>query len=223
MSGGEVIVGCEASGRVREALRRRGINAWSCDRKPAEDGSRFHIQGDVRDAIKLGWLGAIFHPDCTYLTNSGVRWLWSTEPSTEKVLKGPERWRAMIEAALFYCELRDCGIERVIMENPLMHGYAKAIIKLGFRQVTQPHHFGDPFFKATGFELVNVPPLIRTHHMDVPKKSEEPVRHTEWSAVHMESPGPERYANRSRTYPGVAEALAEAMCAALAQEQRLAA
>lgn len=215
-----VLVGCECSGRVREALRALGIDAWSCDLKEAEDGSRFHIHGDVRDAIaRGGWDGAIFHPDCTYLSNSGVQWLRSTKPSTASVLKGADRWAAMVEAAMFYRELRDCGIPCIEMENPLMHGYAKQIIQLGQRQVIQPHHFGDPYFKATGVELVNVPPLVRTHWMDVPNKTAEPERHAAWSAVHRESPGVNRRANRSRTYPGVAAAMADAMARALLGQQ----
>ena len=100
-----------------------------------------------------------------------------------------------------------------------MHGYAKQIIQLGHRQVVQPHHFGDPFFKATGVELVNVPPLVRTHWMDAPSKDAEPERHAAWSAVHRESPGVNRRANRSRTYPGVAGAMADAMARALLCQQ----
>lgn len=218
-----VLVGCECSGRVREALRSRGVDAWSCDLKGAEDGSDFHYRQDVREVIGMGWDGAVFHPDCTYLTNSGVRWLWSDEPSTPEILKGKNRWLAMIDAAMFYRELRDCGIERVIMENPLMHGYAKRIIQIGERQVVQPWWFGEPYLKATGFELVNVAPLIATNRLTPPRRSDDPAKHAAWSAVHRESPGPERRANRSRTYHGVADAIADAMVRSLATELRIAA
>lgn len=218
-----VIVGCECSGRVREALRRRGVDAWSCDTQPAEDGSEHHIQGDVRDYLGQGWDGAIFHPECTFLSNSGVQWLFSTEPSTPEVLKGPERWVAMIEAAEFYCALRESLIPRKIIENPVMHGYARRIIRPGPRQVVQPHWFGDPYFKATGFELIGVPPLIASNKLTPPRKDNDPEMHKDWSAVHREPPGPERKKNRSRTYPGVADALADAMVRALNHQQALAA
>ncbi len=216
-----VAVNCECSGRVREALRRRGVDAWSIDLKPAEDGSPFHIQGNALDHLHDGWDGSVNHPDCTYLTNSGVRWLWDTSPSRDGILRGKDRWIAMIDAAKFYMALRDCGIPRVIMENPLMHGYAKRIIGIGHRQVTQPWWFGDPNFKATGFELIGVPDLIPSNRLVPPKRSANPELHAAWSEVHRASPGADRAANRSRTYPGTAEAIADAMVRSL--EMRIAA
>jgi hypothetical protein len=211
--GRRVLVGCECSGRVREALRARGIDAWSCDTQPAEDDSLHHIQGDVLTVLHAGWDGAIFHPECTFLSNSGVQWLFSTEPSMPDVPKGFARWVKMIEAVEFYRALRNAPIPRRVLENPVMHPYAKRLIQPGPRQIVQPWHFGDPFFKATGFELIGVPPLRATHRLTPPASGTD--EHKAWSACHREPPGPNRKRNRSRTYPGIAAALADAMVRAL--------
>jgi hypothetical protein len=218
-----VLVGLECSGKVREALRRRGIKAWSCDTQAAEDGSEFHIHDDIHNHLAQApdghpWDGAIFHPVCTYLSLSGVQWLTSLEPSTAKVLKGRDRWFALFDSVDFYKRLRDCGIPRVILENPRMHGYAQRLLGYPKRQEVQPHFFGEPFLKATGFELINVPELIRTHWMDAPVSTKEPERYKQWAACHQARPTKDpadRARERSRTYDGIAEALADAMCRAL--------
>lgn len=223
MRPGRVIVGCECSGRVREALRRRGVDAVSCDTQPAEDGSKHHIRGDVFDAIDSGeWVGAIFHPVCTYLSLSGVQWLTSREPSTPTVLKGRDRWFAMFDAVDFYKRLRDCGIPRIILENPRMHGYAQRLLGYPKRQEVQPHFFGETYLKATGFELINVPELVRTHWMDAPVSTKEPERYRQWAQCHQARPTKDpadRARERSRTYLGIADALADAMVRALGYEQ----
>jgi hypothetical protein len=200
------LVGCEFSGVVRRALRRRGHDAYSCDFLPAEDGSPYHYQCDVRDVLGLGWDGAIFHPTCTRLTNSGVRWLHVPPPG--RTLE--EMWKELRGAAAFYRELREAVIRfgRGAIENPVMHKYARELI--GFpvaRQVVQPWWFGDPAFKATGFELIDLPPLVATNRLTPPKRGTP--EHKAWSKVHRASPGPDRWKDRSRTEPGVADAMAE--------------
>jgi len=197
------LVGCECSGAVRRALRSRGWDAWSCDLKPAEDGDPHHIHGDVLAVLRDGWDLGIFHPVCTRLANSGVRWLNAPPPGRTVM----DMWRELEEGAKFYCALRDAPIPYRAIENPVMHSHARHIINPGPRQVVQPWWFGDPFFKATGFELVNLPPLVPTNRLTPPKAGT--AEHVAWSAVHREPPGPERKANRSRTFPGVADALAE--------------
>lgn len=197
------LVGCECSGAVRRALRARGWDAWSCDLKPAEDGSPHHIQGDVLAVLNDGWDLGIFHPVCTRLANSGVRWLNAPPPGKTVI----EMWRALVEGAEFYCALRDAPIPFRAIENPVMHSHARRIINPGARQVVQPWWFGDPFFKATGFELVNLPELVPTNRLTPPKAGT--AEHVAWSAVHREPPGPQRQANRSRTFPGIADAIAE--------------
>jgi hypothetical protein len=222
--GPRVLVGMECSGKVRQALRRRGVDAWSCDTQAAEDQSPFHRQEDIRAGIlSEGWDGAIFHPVCTYLALSGVQWLFSQEPSTDKVLKGRDRWFAMFDAVDMYLMLRNCGIKRIVLENPRMHGYAQRLLGYPRRQEVQPHHFGEPFLKATGFELIGVPDLVRTHWMNPPVSTKEPERYKQWAQCHQARPTKDpadRARERSRTYDGIAEALADAMARALGTEQQ---
>jgi hypothetical protein len=197
------LVGCECSGAIRRALRARGWDAWSCDLKPAEDGDQHHIQGDVLKHLRDGWTLAIIHPVCKYLTNSANRWLYEDRAD----MTATRRWELLKEGAAFYIACRDAPIEYVATENPVMSRHAKAIIQPRNRQVIQPHWFGDPYFKATGFELRNLPPLKRTHHMALPKAGTP--EHKAWSKVHRMPPGPNRETERSRTFPGVADAIAE--------------
>lgn len=197
------LVGCECSGRIRAALRARGWDAWSCDIKPAEDGSPFHIRGDVLKHLRDGWDFAVFHPVCTYLTNSANRWLYEDRPAQSAA----QRWEAMQEAAASYCAMRAAPIAHVAVENPVMGEHAKRLVNPGARQVVQPWWFGEPFFKATGFELKNLPRLTPTNKLTPPKAGTP--EHKAWSRVHREPPGPNRQANRSRTFPGVADAIAD--------------
>jgi hypothetical protein len=183
----KAIVGCECSARVRDALRRRGVDAWSCDLKPCEGDPRWHIQGDVLDHLD-GWDLGIFHPDCTHLCNSGVRWLHER----------PARWDQMEQACLFFRRLWDYGPPMLCIENPVMHGHAKKLIGVQQTQTVQPWWFGDPERKATCLWLKNLPPLFKTN----------PVLPL-GNSVHREPPGPNRKANRSRTFHGLAEAMAD--------------
>lgn len=203
-----VLVGCEFSGVVREAFRRRGHDAWSCDLLEAEDGSRHHYQRNLLDVIwghpdGEQWDLAIFHPPCTRLANSGARWLKVPPPG--RTLES--MWRELQDGAAFYVELRNAPIPRIAIENPIMHKHARALIQPGPRQVVQPWMFGEPFFKATGFELIGLPPLVPTNCLTPPKPGTP--EHKAWSAVHRASPGPARWKNRSRTFSGIAEALAD--------------
>ena len=185
-----VLVACEFSGVVREVFRRRGFDAWSCDLLPAEDGSKYHIQDDVRNHLNDGWHLMIAHPPCTYLANSGVRWLHER----------PERWKKLKEAAEFFRTLLNAPIEHIAVENPIPHKYAVQLIGRKYDQIIQPYQFGEPYSKATCFWLKNLPPLRPTRI--IPKKF---VIQKVW----YESPGPDRWKRRSRTYRGVAEAMAE--------------
>lgn len=193
-----LLVACEYSGRVREAFRKKGWDAWSCDLLPSEDDSPHHIQGDVLSLSLLGrgWDMMIAHPPCTRLANSGVRWLH------ERGL-----WEELDEACEFYKEFQNAPIPRKCIENPIMHKYAKERLGDVRRQVVQPWQFGEPFFKATGFELHNLPDLVPTGILTRPVKGTP--EHTKWSACHMASPGPNRWKERSRTYQGIADGMAE--------------
>lgn len=197
-----VLIGCEYSGRVRQAFRDLGHDAWSCDFLDAEDGSPYHIKGDVVPLLDQGWDIGIFHPPCTRLTNSGVRWLHSPPPGRTR----DEMWAELDRAAVFYRALRDAPIPKRCVENPIMHKYARERIDLGRRQVVQPWWFGDQAFKATGFELIGLPDLVATNKLSPPKPGTP--EHAAWSQVHRASPSPDRWRQRSRTYPGIAAAMA---------------
>lgn len=206
-----VLIACERSGVVRRAFEARGHDAWSCDIEPADDGSNRHIRGDVLDHLNDGWdLLAVMHPPCTVLCNSGAKHLylgWRKENGPN-----PARWAALEEAAAFYRALRDATqIPRRAVENPVMHSHAiKATARGetgGKVQFVQPWWFGDPYFKATGLELIALPPLQPTQKLAPPKAGSE--AHKAWSKVHRAPPGPDRARLRSETFPGLAEAMAE--------------
>ena len=107
-----VLVACEYSGRVREAFRAKGHDAWSCDLLPADDDSPYHYEGDVLDIIDDGWDLMIAHPPCTYFTNSGVCWL-----TGKNKIEG--RWEHLDEAAVFFNRLLDADIPKICVENPI--------------------------------------------------------------------------------------------------------
>ena len=140
-----------------------------------------------------GWDMAIFHPDCTYLANSGVRWFHFDG----KILLS--RMEKLWLASDFFNTLLNAPIPLICIENPIQHKYARSFIRK-HDQIIQPHYFGDKETKATCLWLKGLPPLIRTHWID---KSE--IKQSVW----REAPSPERKANRSRTFPGIANAMAE--------------
>lgn len=190
-----VLVGCEFSGRVRSAFRALGHDAWSCDLLPAEDGDTHHVQGDVLAIANSGWDLAIFHPPCTYLANSGVRWLYGGRGTTVD----PDRWAKMLDAAAFFRACLDADIPRIAVENPIMHRYGKeAIGTLGLDvQTVQPYLFGTPETKATQLYLKGLPHLVPTD-----------IVSGRTPRVHFASPGPDRWKERSRTDPNIAIAMA---------------
>jgi hypothetical protein len=201
-----VLIGCETSGRVRRAFAERGHDAWSCDLLPAEDGSNRHIICDVRDQLHQQWdLLAVFHPPCTRLCNSGVRWLHVPPPG--KTLD--QMWRELDDAADLFSAVWNAPIPRIAVENPVMHKHAKQRIA-GYQQpaqTVQPWWFGEPFFKATCFYLKGLWPLVPTNKLTPPKAGTE--EHRTWSAVHRAPPGPLRWKERSRTFAGIADAMAD--------------
>lgn len=201
-----VLIACERSGVVRRAFRARGHDAVSCDMVRADDGSNHHIVGDVRDHLADGWdMMAVMHPPCTKLCNSGVRWLYIGGRKVNGF--DPQSLVDLDAACAFYRELRDTPhIARKVVENPVMHRHALARIGRGYTQFVQPWWFGDPYFKATGLELIGLPPLVATNRLIPPKAGTQ--AHKEWSKIHRASPGPDRARLRSETFPGLAAALA---------------
>lgn len=212
-----VLVGCEASGVVREAFRKRGHDAWSCDLRPAEDGSPFHIQCDVRTVLADGWDMGIFHPDCTYLTNS-AEWAYGDGPYHQRVkpgtLVGALRREARERALRFAEALLKSPIGKIVLENP------PGAIGTRLRpasQFIQPYQFGDDASKKTGLWLVGLELLKPTRRVagrmvEWPRGSGKMVER--WSnqtdsGQNKLSPGEDRWIERSRTYHGIADAMAE--------------
>ena len=190
-----VLVACEYSGRVRNAFRALGHDAWSCDLLPSEDDSEFHFQGDVTDYIGGGivrsthenpfhWDLMIAHPPCTDLAVSGARHF------AEKIADGRQ------ERALdFVRKLMAAPIPHIAIENPV------SVISTKIRkpdQTIQPWQFGHGETKATCLWLKNLPPLKPTNIVEGRE-----------AKVHRMPPGPNRWKERSRTYQGIADAMAD--------------
>ena len=205
-----VLIGCERSGVLRRAFLALGFDAWSCDLEPADDGSNRHIRGDLRDHFHESWdLLAVMHPPCTRLCNSGVRWLYIGGRKING--RDPEGWRALDAACAFYRACRDAPIPHRAIENPVMHRHAIERTRRGPVQFVQPWWFGDPAFKATGFELINLPRLVATRKLQPPRPGSR--EHKAWSKIHRQSgwgkAAQERARVRSQTFPGMAVAMAE--------------
>jgi len=190
-----VLVACEYSGVVRDAFSEKGHEALSCDILPTERPGN-HYQGDVRDVLYDGWDLLIAHPPCTFLSNSGVRWLHTDA----------QRWVKMFDAASFFRELWEAPINRKAIENPIMHKYARELIG-GMRptQVVQPWWFGHPEQKATGLYLDGLMPLRETDNvkpemMALPGNERQRIFHL--------PPSEDRSKLRSMTFQGLADAMA---------------
>ena len=177
-----VLVACEFSGVVREAFAARGHDAWSCDLLPSEIPGQ-HIVGDVRMVLDNDppWDLMIAHPPCTHLAVSGARWFASKRAEQESALR-------------FVADLLAAPIPMIALENPV------SIISSRIRkpdQIIQPWQFGHGETKATCLWLKNLPPLVPTV-----------IVHGREARVHRMPPGPDRWRERSRTYWGVAHAMA---------------
>lgn len=192
-----VLVACERSGVVRTAFRALGHDAWSNDLEPADDGSRFHIQGDaVKAAYVGGWDLIIAHPECTYLANSGAKHLYAGMNKANG--PEPDRWARMGAAALFFRQMLDAPAKMVAVENPIMLGHPKRLFGIPDpTQIIQPWQFGHGETKATGLWLRGLMPLRPT----------EIVEGREQRVFRM-PPGPDRKKDRSLTYDGIARAMA---------------
>ena len=191
-----VLVGCEYSGRVREAFRARGHEVLSCDLEPAEDGSPHHYQGDIFDVLGEGWDLAIFHPPCTYLSVSGMHW-------TTRGLRDPKLTEDALE---FVQRLMDAPIPTIAIENPV------SVISSRIRkpdQIVNPFDFGEDASKKTCLWLKGLPLLKPTIY--VPPRTVEGKKR--WgnqcdSGQNKLGPSPTRWKERSRTFQGIADAFA---------------
>jgi hypothetical protein len=192
-----VLIACEFSGVVRRAFAMRGHDAWSCDLLPADDRSNRHIVGDARDYLGDGWdLLMVAHPPCTRLCNSGVRWLSKPPPG-----RTADQMQAELrEGAALFSAFWNAPIDRIAVENPIMHKHAKALIE-NYRepaQTIQPWQFGHGETKGTCLWLRGLPKLTPTQIVE-----------GRTARVHRMPPGPDRWKERSRTFTGIAEAMAD--------------
>ena len=177
----KVLVACEYSGVVRDAFAAKGHYAMSCDLLPSETAGP-HYQGDIRDILFNTWDLMIAHPPCTHLSVSGARWFKD---------KLPEQ----AEALNFVRLLLEAPIARIALENPI------SIISSRIRkpdQIIQPWQYGHGETKATCLWLKGLPPLVPT---DVVEGRE--------ARVHKMPPSPDRWKERSRTFTGIAAAMAD--------------
>ena len=193
----KVLVACEYSGTVREAFRTLGHDAWSCDILPSDDDSDYHIQSDVKNILSGKFDLMVAHPPCTYLSNSGVSWLH----------KRPERWKLLDEGAAFFKELLEFSeIDLVAVENPIPHKYA--VERFGgkrYSQLIHPWQYGHPEKKATCLWLRNLPKLVSTndvkaHMLTLHKRDQQ--------RLHYLPPSADRAKLRSKTFQGIADAMA---------------
>jgi len=179
-----VLVACEFSGVVRDAFRARGHNAWSCDLLPCEGNPDWHIQGHVESLLLCNWDLMIAHPPCTHLAVSGARWF-------------KHKAQEQADAIRFVEMLWSAPIPRICIENPV--GVLPRLSKLGkATQYIQPWQFGHGETKKTGLWLKNLPPLTPTNIVEGRE-----------GRVWRTPPGPNRWKERSRTYTGIADGMAE--------------
>lgn len=184
-----VLVACEFSGTVRDAFRKLGHDAWSCDLLPCDGDPTWHYQQDVLTIMDKGWDLMIAHPPCTHLAVSGAAWF-------------NKKQKEQAEALVFVQALLDAPIPRIALENPV------SIISTRIRkpeQIIQPYMFGHMEQKKTCLWLKGLPKLVETYNvfeemMNLPKNKRE--------RLHYLPPSPDRWKLRSKTYQGIADAMA---------------
>ena len=177
----KILIACEFSGVVREAFKKKGHDVWSCDLLDSEIPGN-HYKGDVFDIIDDGWNLMIAHPPCTHLAVSGARHFHKKQKEQKEALE-------------FVSKLMNADIGKIAVENPV------SIISSKIRkpdQIIQPWQFGHGETKATCFWLKNLPYLLPTKIVEGREQR-----------VHKMPPSKDRWKNRSRTYAGIAEAMAD--------------
>jgi hypothetical protein len=200
-----VLVACEFSGIVRDAFIAKGHDAISCDLLPSERPgphlimeSDMHLKDTVYNRRRYGWDMLIYHPPCTRLTNSCI---W--------YIKKHNLWEEVRQAAIFFNMLEGAPIKKRVGENPIQHGEARKYIRM-YDQVIQPYNFGENASKATCLWLDGLPRLVNTEYYP-PRLVDGKKRWANqtdggWNKL---GPADNRGMERSRTYPGIARAMAE--------------
>lgn len=183
-----VLIGCEESGKVRDAFIKRGHDAWSCDIIPARDGSEKHMQMDIMKAMYIGlWDIIILHPPCTALSLSGNRWYGKNMP------RNAERISAIEWTETLWFHAKERALVGCALENPTSVIWQH----IGKPQYIQPNQFGHGEQKKTGILTDRLPPLEPT---SIVEGREQRI----WRMA----PGPNRKRDRSETYQGIADAMA---------------
>lgn len=191
----KILIGCEESQEVCKAFRAKGHEAYSCDIIPCSGGEEdWHLQCDVFHAIRLkSWDMMVAFPPCTHLSSSGAAWF------EEKRKDGRQ-----LKAVNFFMDLVECGINKIAIENPV------GIMSTVYRkpdQIIQPWMFGHGETKATCLWLKNLPKLAHSPDDNLfYKKTHVEGRE---QRIHMLPPSPDRAKIRSKTFTGIAEAMAD--------------
>ena len=200
----KVLIGCEESQEVCKAFRELGHEAYSCDLQDCSGGHpEWHIKGDLLEVIKDSWDLMIAHPPCTYLSYAGTNW-WNR----------PGRVLKRLEALEFFAKLWEAPIDKICLENP--KGCASPAIAK-YSQIIQPYYFGNEDFKTTWLWLKNLPPLVHTKQDSLFEKATHTERPkpkyflSNGKAIHWcdSKSGKGRAKERSKTFPGIAKAMAE--------------
>jgi hypothetical protein len=189
----KVLIACEYSGRVRDAFTKLGHDAMSCDILETESPGN-HYKGDVRDVLGGGWDMMVAHPPCTYLTVSANKWYKDQPERKSGALVGQARRDAREEAIFFFMLLMTSNISKIAIENPI--GVLSSRYKKP-NQVIQPWQFGHGETKATCLWLKNLPKLESTNVVDGREQR-----------LHLLPPSIDRAKIRSKTYQGIADAMA---------------
>ena len=189
----KMLVACEYSGTVREAFAKKGWDAWSCDLLPTDIPSDKHIQGDCLEVIaSQSWDLIIGHPPCTYLTVSNSK-NWAKLQANGK----------QQEAIDFALAIWDADCPRICVENPVGALSTRSRMKKP-TQYIQPYQFGHAEQKKTGLWLKGLPPLTTTDFIDVSGLPKKDVQR-----LHYLPPSKDRWKLRSKTYQGIADAMAD--------------
>lgn len=191
----KVLIACEFSGIVREAFKANGHDAWSCDLLDTEINGN-HIKGNVLEILNDGWDLMIAHPPCTYLANSGVQHLH----------KDKTRWHKMYSAVRFFKTLLYFNIDRICIENPVPHGYARLE---KYTQIIQPWQHGHACMKRTCLWLKNLPKLKPSNIVDEGEKYIGKNGKSNGSKWYQLPPSKDRWKHRSKTFQGIANAMAD--------------
>jgi site-specific DNA-cytosine methylase len=191
----KILVACEFSGTVRDAFRKLGHDAWSCDILPTETDPVYHFQCDVKKVLNNGWDMVIAHPPCTYFSTAGANWLFRGGKLNE------DRWQQGLKMKQLFMNIYNCNCPKIAIENPV----AMKIWELPqHTQEIQPWQFGEPYTKKTRLWLKGLPELIPTNIV-------EPV--ARWVSCGYKGKTDnavcKTFSNkRAKTFQGIADAMA---------------